>query len=256
MASWSAFIWIHFCIQRASNKNRVMERNRWPVSYHSWSDDLCGLNLFIYSHICKKVTFLMLAAAILYIMYIIYTVHTSTYTQHKGIGIYPLIMGSPTTLSHTHLTLPRARELNDWCLTPQLKKGLKEDQCYSCPAHWLGDRTEVLRSSGAGKWVCNYWPYPLHHPLCNYCLYPLHSSGTASCLCLLLHVDATPMLTLHDAWQKYCHMVLKQQAPFVCHWVLSNEPASKIQILLRSSHPLFRTDLIIFTLIVLIIFWA
>lgn len=44
----------------------------------------------------------MLAAAILYIMYIIHTVHTSTYTQHKGIGIYPLIMGCPTTIkSHT-----------------------------------------------------------------------------------------------------------------------------------------------------------
>lgn len=42
------------CIWKAGNKNNVEERSRWPVSYHSGSDDLCGLNLFIYLHICKK----------------------------------------------------------------------------------------------------------------------------------------------------------------------------------------------------------
>lgn len=56
---------IHFRIWKAGKENNVAERSRWPMSYHSWSDDLCGLNLFIYSHICKKETFLMLAAAIL-----------------------------------------------------------------------------------------------------------------------------------------------------------------------------------------------
>lgn len=99
MASWSSFIWMHFCIQRASNKNRVTERNRWPVSYHSWSDDLCGLNLFIYSHICKKVTFLMLAAAILCIMYILYTQYILLPMYNtRAPGIYAVIMGSPTTI--------------------------------------------------------------------------------------------------------------------------------------------------------------
>lgn len=64
---------IHFCIRKAGKENNVAERSRWPMSYHSLSDDLCGLNLFIYSHICKKETFLMLAAATLYIMYILNT---------------------------------------------------------------------------------------------------------------------------------------------------------------------------------------
>lgn len=256
MASWSSFIWIHFCIQRASNKNKVTERNRWPVSYHSWSDDLCGLNLFIYSHICQKVTFLMLAAAILYILYILYTRHILLPTHNtRTSGIYPLIMGSPTTIK---VTLdPACGQGVEWLLSnTTAQERVKRGSVYSCSAHWLGDRTEVLRSLGAGKWVCNYWLYPLHHPVCNYWLYPLQYSGTATSLCSLLPVDATPMPTLHDAWQKHCNMVLKQQAPFVCQRVLSNEPSLKIQILFRSSHPLFRTDLINFTSIVLGIFWA
>lgn len=62
---------IHFRIRKAGKENNVAERSRWPVSYRSRSDDLCGLNLFIYSHICKKETFLKLAAAMLYIMYIL-----------------------------------------------------------------------------------------------------------------------------------------------------------------------------------------
>jgi len=64
---------VHFCIRKAGKENNATERSRWPVSYHCRSDDLCGLNLFVYSHICKKETFLMLAAAILYIMHVLYT---------------------------------------------------------------------------------------------------------------------------------------------------------------------------------------
>lgn len=57
---------IYFCIRKAGNENNVTERSRWPMSYHSRSDDLRGLNLFIYSHICRNEAFLMLAAALLY----------------------------------------------------------------------------------------------------------------------------------------------------------------------------------------------
>lgn len=67
MANWSSLF------PKAGNENNVAMRSRWPVSYHSWSADLCGLNLFIYSSICKKETFLMLVAAILYVMHILYT---------------------------------------------------------------------------------------------------------------------------------------------------------------------------------------
>lgn len=56
---------IYFCIRKAGNENNVAERSRWPMSYHSRSDDLCGLNLFIYSHICQNEAFLVLAAALL-----------------------------------------------------------------------------------------------------------------------------------------------------------------------------------------------
>lgn len=56
---------IYFCIQKAGNENNVAETSRWPMSYHSRSDDLCGLNLFIYSHICQNEAFLVLAAALL-----------------------------------------------------------------------------------------------------------------------------------------------------------------------------------------------
>lgn len=45
---------VHFYIRKAGKENNVAERSRWPVSYHCRSDDLCGLNLFIYSYICKK----------------------------------------------------------------------------------------------------------------------------------------------------------------------------------------------------------
>lgn len=136
------------------------------------------------------------------IVYYVYYIHSTYFyldTTQGVSGVYPLIAGSPA-ITKVMLTLPRARELNEWCLTPQLKKGLKEAQCYSCPSHCLGDRTEVLRSSGARKWVCNYWLYPWHHPVCNYQLYPLRYLGTATSLCSLLPVDATPMLAcmMHD----------------------------------------------------------
>lgn len=113
------------------------------------------------------------------------------------------------------------------CLTPQIKKGLKEDQCYSCPAHWLGDRTEVLRSSGAGKWVCNYWLYPLHHPGCNYWLYPLHCLGAATSLSvhcsLLMQPPCQPCMT-HDkstviwSWSNRHHLCVTESCQVNQPW--------------------------------------
>lgn len=77
---------VHFYIRKAGKENNVAERSRWPVSYHCRSDDLCGLNLFIYSYICKKKKLSLVSGSyIIYDVYIIYTVHTATYTQHQGI---------------------------------------------------------------------------------------------------------------------------------------------------------------------------
>lgn len=77
---------VHFYIRKAGKENNVAERIRWPVSYHCRSDDLCGLNLFIYSYICKKKKLSLVSGSyIIYDVYIIYTVHTATYTQHQGI---------------------------------------------------------------------------------------------------------------------------------------------------------------------------
>lgn len=53
MASWSS-LWHIFVSEKAGKENNVAERSRWPMSYHYWSDDLRGLNLFVYSHICEK----------------------------------------------------------------------------------------------------------------------------------------------------------------------------------------------------------
>lgn len=176
IASWSSFVWIHFCIEQATKTKSQRETDgQWVITL--------GLMTYVgstclFTHICKKVTSLMLAAVILYTMYILYTQYILLPTHNtRASGIYPLIMGSPATIK---VTLdPSQGQGVKWlvCLTPQIKKGLKEG--YSCPAHWLGDRTEVPRSSGAGKWVCSY------------CLHPLHYSGTATSLSvhcsLLMH---------------------------------------------------------------------
>lgn len=139
---------IHFRIRKAGKVNNVAERSRWPMSYHSQSADLCGLNLFIYSHICKKETFLMLAAAILYIMYILYTQYIPLPTHNgKGSSIYPQITTCSPAMTKATVDPSQGQGGKRLvCLTPQLRKGLAKrgSQGYSCPAHWLGDRTEVV----------------------------------------------------------------------------------------------------------------
>lgn len=110
---------------------------------------------------------------------------------------------------------PSESQAVDWCLTLQLKKGLKGDDKVSYPAHWLGD----LGPPGQGSEpvsICSTQEL-LHLP------------------CSLPTLDAISMKTLYHAWWSHCHMVLKQQGLFVRQWAC--ELSSKTKILLRSSHP-------------------
>lgn len=142
-----------------------------------------------------------------YIMYMLYTQYIPLPTHNvKGSSIDPQITMS--SLAATKVTVdPSQGQGVKWlvCLTLQLKKGLKEDDRVTAALStgWRWDRSSS-GPPGQGSEPCNYLLYPLHHP------------GTAASACSLPAVDATPVLTLHDARWNHRHMVGKQKALFLC----------------------------------------